>query len=169
MSSFQLNLSSLTLGAKERLACIEASAGGALRARLLSPSASGAPASAAGISAVSFSSALGGGVAGAAVSVPDGDHGVSGEFLLSGGVAGGLPAFVMTPDLIAKLCCGAVAGGVKFCTLNSSTCTFTSHAVKKVSVTKGDIYISTGRNSAFSNHHAPASTLSEADLFCRSF
>ncbi len=70
----------------------------------------------------------------------------------------------MTPDLIAKLCCGAVTGGVKFCTLNSATCTFTSHAVKKVSVTEGDIYISTGCNSAFSNHHAPASPLSEADL-----
>jgi hypothetical protein len=35
MSSFQLNLSSLTIGAKERLARLEAS-GGALRARLLS-------------------------------------------------------------------------------------------------------------------------------------
>ncbi len=38
MSSFQLNLSSLTLGAKERLARLEASAGSALCSRLSSPS-----------------------------------------------------------------------------------------------------------------------------------
>jgi hypothetical protein len=36
MSSFQLNISALTLGAKDRLARLDA-AGGALKARLLSP------------------------------------------------------------------------------------------------------------------------------------
>lgn len=101
------------------------------------PAAGGASAHpASGISSVSFPSDLGMGVAGAAVLVSDREHGVFGDFLLSG------EAFVIMRDLIASLCCGAVAGGVKFCTLNSSSCTFTSHVAKKVAVTKGDIYIS---------------------------
>jgi hypothetical protein len=41
---FQLKLSSLTLGAKEWLAFLEASTGDALRSRLLSPSAAPPPA-----------------------------------------------------------------------------------------------------------------------------
>jgi hypothetical protein len=125
------------------------------------PAAGGASAPASGISSVSFPSDLGMGVAGAAVLVSDREHGVFGDFLLSG------EAFVIMRDLIASLCCGAVAGGVKFCTLNSSSCTFTSHVAKKVAVTEGDIYISTGRNSTFQT--TMPQRLPSPKQICRSF
>jgi hypothetical protein len=98
MSSFQLNLSSLTLGAKERLAHLEAS-GGALCARLLSPDAGGVSppvARAAGDPApvgsrsvlptapVAASSTLGASNVHVDRPVAVG-HGVSGEFSFSGG------------------------------------------------------------------------------------
>jgi hypothetical protein len=68
MSSFQLNLASLTLGAKEHLARLDASAGGAFRARLQSPLATASAAAhsqppAVG-AAVTFASSLVGIVAG---------------------------------------------------------------------------------------------------------
>ncbi len=59
MSSFQLNLSSLTLSAKERLAHLVASAGGALCARLLSSAPGDAVGPSSGFAAISFSDALG--------------------------------------------------------------------------------------------------------------
>jgi hypothetical protein len=92
MSSFPLNLSSLTLSAKERLARLDA-AGGALHARLLSPAAS-VPPPPPGLSSLmaSFEAASflprpdGGSVAvGSSAGV-----GVSGEFFGSGGVSGTL-------------------------------------------------------------------------------
>ena len=49
--------------------------------------------------------------------------------------------------LLASLCCGAVAGGIKFCTLGAESCTFTMHS-KKVEVHVNSLYISMGRNSA---------------------
>ena len=82
--SFQLNLSSLAIGAKDRLARLEAS-GGAIRSRLLSPLPGGVPtADAPGHSAVSFSSPP---VGAARFSDPvaDVEVGVSGEFSISGG------------------------------------------------------------------------------------
>jgi len=128
MSSFQLNLSSLTLGAKERLVRLEASAGGTIRSRLLSPSSAPAP---------SVASALVGSVADApgpvgadTVSLVDVlDVGVPGEYPLSRGVAGGLPVFVMMPDLMSSMCCGAVGGGLKFCTLGVGSCSFALHVI----------------------------------------
>jgi hypothetical protein len=71
--------------------------------------------------------------------------------------------FVTTPELLDLMCCGAVAGGVKFCMLRSSECTFTTHS-KKVEVASDAIYISTGRNCAFSHHHAPVSRLEDSQL-----
>jgi hypothetical protein len=73
-------------------------------------------------------------------------------------VAGGLSAFVMTPDLHDSLCCGAVAGGFKFCTLGAHACTFSTH-VKKVTPLPNHIYVSTGRNSAFTHHRVPGDVL----------
>ncbi len=90
MSSFQLNLSTLTLGAKERLACLDA-AGGALRARLLSPApgdapphlvGSSSPSGAAGAAAVHFAPVVRDGLSAEGVVALGG--GVSGEFLLPG-------------------------------------------------------------------------------------
>jgi hypothetical protein len=113
MSSFQLNLASLTLGAKEHLARLDASAGGTFQARLQSPlAAAGAavPPPAVG-AAVTFVSPSVGGVAGLASVGLEGGADVAGEYFLSGGVPSGLTAFIMTPELISSLCCGAVAGG----------------------------------------------------------
>ncbi len=89
--------------------------------------------------------------------------GVSGEFLLAGGVSGGLSAFIVTPGLLAMMCCGAVAGGVKFCTLGARSCQFTTHH-KKVEVFQDHIYVAAGRNSAFTFHHAPISALAPEQL-----
>lgn len=166
MSSFQLNLSSLTLGARERLARLDA-AGGAIKA-FLSPAASGTAAP-----TVSSSSAIGSSTSPSAAA-PEGSRlsveqlltgggGRSDEFILAGGSTGGLSVFVTTPDLLDTMCLGAVSGGVKFCTLDSSVCSFTTHA-KKVEVRPGAIYISTGRQSAFSHHYALVDSLSVEQL-----
>ena len=167
MSSFQLNLSSLTLGARERLARLE-SAGGAVRS-LLSPTASGSVVGSGNTAAVVLPSSPMASLLPPVTAPPGsrfsieqlltGEGGRYGEFFLSGGSTGGLSAFVTTPDLLEKMCLGAVAGGVKFCTLESSVCSFSSHT-KKVEVRPDAIYISTGRQSAFSLHYAPVASLS---------
>ena len=54
-------------------------------------------------------------------------------------------------------------GGVKFCTLRRGKCSFFTHS-KKVEVVAGAIYISTGRNSAFTHHHAPTGLLSDGQV-----
>jgi hypothetical protein len=153
MSSFQLNLAFLTLSAKERLARLEASSG-ALHARLLSPDA-GAPlrpalavgSSLEGSSPPSLGSSPSPSPAGVGslllVGSDVGERGLIGESLFPRGATGGLSAFIMTPEFFTSLCCGAVAGGVKFCMLGAQTCTFTTHA-KKVSPLLNHIYISTG-------------------------
>jgi hypothetical protein len=89
--------------------------------------------------------------------------GRSGEFLVSGGSTSGLSVFVITPDLLDKMCCRAVAGGIKFCTLASAECSFTTHS-KKVEVHSNSVYISTGRQSAFSHHYVPVANLSEEQV-----
>jgi len=89
--------------------------------------------------------------------------GVSGELSAAGGVAGGLTAFVLTPDLFAQLCCGAVAGSVNFYTLGSNACTFIKHQ-KKVDVVVNHIYLSTGHNSVLTHHHMPASLVDHEHL-----
>jgi len=61
------------------------------------------------------------------------------------------------------MCCGAVAGGVKFCTLGAKSCNFTTHH-KKVEVFQDHVYVAAGRNSAFSFHHAPISVLASDQL-----
>jgi len=151
--SFQLNLSSLTLGAKERLARLDA-AGGALKARILSPGASGSSPVGSAVSFADPSASLGGvGVASSTTGV-----GVSGESVVSGGGSGSLSAFVLTPELHEQLCLGAVAGGVKFCTLGAVSCNFVTHA-KKVEVFADHLYVATGKNSAFTHHHVPVASL----------
>jgi len=169
MSSFPLSLSSLSNNAKERLARLD-SVGGALRARLLSPvpevaSGPGLPGSPSRLSGSSAATLPAGGSLGLGFGVPAGSEvGVSGEFLLSGGgVSGGLTAFVVTPELLDTLCCGAVAGGVKFCTLGSRSCSFTTHQ-RKAEVFPGHIYVSAGRNSAFTFHHVPTAALATDQL-----
>jgi hypothetical protein len=69
----------------------------------------------------------------------------------------------MTPELCDALCCGAVTGGVKFCTLGAETCSFATHT-KKVGVVPDHIYISKGCQSAFAHHHAPIAVLSHDEL-----
>ncbi len=85
------------------------------------------------------------------------------SFLFWGGSTGGLSVFVITPDLLDKMCCGAVAGGIKIRTLVSAECSFTTHS-KKVEVRSNSVYISTGRQSAFSHHYAPVANLSEEQV-----
>jgi hypothetical protein len=150
---------------KEHLARLDASAGGAFWTRLQSPlAAAGAavPPPAVG-AAVTFASPSVGGVAGLASVGLEGGADVAGEYFLPGGVPGSLTAFVMTPELMTSLCCGAITGGVKFCTLGSTSCSFSSHT-KKVPVLATHIYISTGRNSALTNHHALVAALSPLEL-----
>jgi len=169
MSSFPLNLSALTLGARERLARLD-SAGGAVKA-FLSPASSVSDVVGASGSAVPPSFGLG---APPPPAAPGGSRlsvehlltvggGRSGEFLVSGGSTGGLSVVVITPDLLDMMCCGAVAGGIKFCTLASADCSFTTHT-KKVKVHPNSVYISTGRQSAFSHHYAPVANLSEEQV-----
>ena len=101
--------------------------------------------------------------------VPAGEEqvGVFGELSsasrVSGGVVGGLPVFVMSPELLEFACCGAVSRGITFCTLSSAVCTTKSHA-KKVEVIPNHLYISTGRDSAYAHHHAPVDGLSADQL-----
>ncbi len=69
----------------------------------------------------------------------------------------------MTPDLLENLCFGAVSGGVKFCTLGAASCSFSTH-VKKVEVFSNHLYVSTGRNSAFTHHHIPVEDLTRDQI-----
>jgi hypothetical protein len=64
----------------------------------------------------------------------------------------------MTPAFLEKLCCGAVAGRVKFCALGATACGFTMH-VKRVNVESNHLYVSSGQNSSFMHHHVPVSAL----------
>jgi hypothetical protein len=145
----------------EHLARLEASTGSALRAH--------SPAPVVGSSVMFSSPVLGGGAglasdgSGPPLDCVDGGADFYGEFLLSRGVTGGLSSFVMMPELFGSLCHGAVLGGIKFCTLGSGACSFSSHS-KKVPITMGHIYISTGRNSTFTNCHVPAAALPDSDL-----
>jgi len=162
MSSFQLNLSSLTLGAKERLARLDAAGG---IKSFLSPGSAAAPAVGL-VSSVLPPPAMGTSPPGQPVSIERlvaSGGGGSGEFLIAGGLSGGLPVFVTSPESLELMCCGAVAGGVKFCTLTASECTFSTHA-KKVEVFPDALYISTGRNSAFTHHHVHVRELGEVHL-----
>jgi hypothetical protein len=54
---------------------------------------------------------------------------------------------------------------VKFCTLGVGHCTFSTHS-KKMVVVPDHLYISTGRKSALTRHHAPAALLSSDQLTC---
>jgi len=156
MSAFQLNLSTLTLGAKERLARLEAAGG---IKSLLSPTSGLSPAAGSGTPVPAAPS-------GQRVSIERfvaGVGGSSGESSLSGGFSAGLPVFVTSSESLSVMCRGAVAGGVKFCTLDSQECSFSTH-VKKVEVQVNAVYISTGRNSAFTHHHAPVDGLSDVQL-----
>ena len=165
MSSFQLNLSSLTLGAMEHLARLD-SAGGALRS-LLSPSPSGLGASVLSGTPPPAPSDGFPVVPGGRLSVEQvvaSGVGHPGESsVVAGGLSGGLLGFVVKPELRSTMCCGAVAGGVEFCTLGAEACTFTTHS-KKVEVHADSLYISTGRNSAFTHHHAPVAVLTQEQL-----
>jgi hypothetical protein len=71
--------------------------------------------------------------------------------------------FVLTAELVQDMCCGAVSGGVKFCTLGASKCTFSSYH-KKVAVLSDELYIAAPRNTAYSSHHVPVRLLSEGQL-----
>jgi len=94
--------------------------------------------------------------------VPGGEVGRSGEYrgppLLSGGGVGDLVLFELSPILKSSICLGALSGGLKFCTLGASGCSYSSH-IKKASVEANRLYISTGRNSAFINHYVDVSLL----------
>jgi hypothetical protein len=162
MSSFQLNMSALTLGARERIARLDA-AGGAVRA-LLSPAPSGAAAS--GAAALTSSPSVASGTPRMSVELllasGSGRTGES-DVVLLGGSTGGLSVFVLLPDQADKMCLGAVAGGIKFCTLDAGMCFFSTHS-KKVEVTPRAIYISTGRQSAFSHHFAPIDLLTQDEI-----
>lgn len=85
---------------------------------------------------------------------------------LSGGVAGvnDLSVFVMTSDFARGFCCGAVNGGVKLCTSGVNACTVKTHRRRKVEVEVGSLYIAAGRNSAYAQHHADASSLTATQL-----
>jgi hypothetical protein len=168
MSSFQLHLSSLTLGAKERLARLDAAGG---IKSLLSPSSSGVPAPTGspgtgvlGVSAMTAAPLPEHSRLSVESLVASGGGGVgSGEFSGAGGFSGGLSVFVATPELIEDMCLGAVAGGVKFCTLRKADCSFTTHS-RKVEVARGVVYLSAGSNSAFTHHYAPTEALTEVQV-----
>ena len=101
----------------------------------------------------------------------DSSHGAGvgafGEFSVSSGFSGGgsgdLTLFVLSSEMKSSLCLGSVAKGLKFCTSGAGVCLKTSHT-KKIEVVVGDLYLSAGRNSAFSNHHIPATVLSPTQL-----
>ncbi len=80
-----------------------------------------------------------------------------------GGVAGvnDLSVFVMTSDFAQGFCRGANSGGVKLCTLGADVCVIKIHRTKKVD---GSLYIAAGRNGAYAQHYADASTLTPAQL-----
>jgi len=157
--SFSLNLSAINEAARDRLARLrmETSPGASLRDRLLSPPARTPP-------LVSFALPLSDGVGSSPVT--SGEVDPSGEFPslhLSDGGGGGLSVFVLTAELVQDMCCGAVSGGVKFCTLGASKCTFSSYH-KKVAVLSDELYSAAPRNTAYSSHHVPVRLLSEGQL-----
>ena len=100
------------MGAKARLARLEAAGG--IKA-LLSPSPSGA---AAASSAPAFSpgqfnhgaSSSGGSRLSGEEVVSQGGGLNAGEYSLMGGMPGGLPVFLVMPESLVDMCCGAVAG-----------------------------------------------------------
>ena len=153
--SFNEDLAALVEKSRQRFSRLSASAG----ERLFSPriTRSGAQ--------VNFASPLPGRSAGPG-SIPDAGVGDSGELSLpgvSGGGSGDLSLFVLSPELKSSLCLGTVARGLKFCTKGKGVCSTGGHA-KKIEVVEHDLYISTGRNSAFSNHHIPSSVLTSSQL-----
>ena len=70
----------------------------------------------------------------------------------------------MSPDFAQSFCLGAVSGGVKFCTLGKEHCSFQSHKATKIEVFVNHLYISGGRNAAYSQHHADISQLTSVQL-----
>jgi hypothetical protein len=156
--SSQLDLAALAEKTHQRLTRLTASATSAGE-RLFSPSTARSQPTVAFLTP-QRSSDLG-------ASVHAGGVGDSGELSLSsvasGGGAGDLSLFIMSPDLKRSLCLRAVSRGLKFCTLGASHCTFTTHS-KKVDVVEGDLYLSAGRNSGFSNHHIPKTVLMNEQL-----
>jgi hypothetical protein len=66
-------------------------------------------------------------------------------------------------EMKGELCCGAVAGGIKFCTLGAQVSSFTTHS-KKVAVVVNHPYVTMPRNNAYSNHHAPVEMLGDDQL-----
>jgi hypothetical protein len=78
-----------------------------------------------------------------------------------GGDTASASVFVMTEDMVTALCRGPVKGGVRFCTDGASSCTFKSHAEKKVEVLPGAMYIFAGRNRAHTKPYLPLSKVTE--------
>jgi hypothetical protein len=89
-----------------------------------------------------------------------------GELTLSGGGGGGdaSSVFVVTLDIMAGICCGAVKGRVRFCTLGGDSCPFKTHAEKKIPVRLWVLYIAGGRNSAHTDPVLAVSSLSSSQL-----
>mmetsp|Transcript_15764 Transcript_15764/g.22500 ORF Transcript_15764/g.22500 Transcript_15764/m.22500 type:complete len:328 (-) Transcript_15764:1200-2183(-) len=158
MSNF-LNLSTLSSArsrAADRFARLQDTPGGLL-ASFRSPSASAASGHS---SLAPDGSGLPGGLS------LDLGVGASGEFSalhVSGGGVGDLQLFEMSPDLLDTMCCGVVANGSTFCTLGSMKCSIKKHS-RKVKVYPGELYISAGKTSAYSHHHAKADLLSTEQL-----
>lgn len=82
-----------------------------------------------------------------------------------GGGSPGHDIFVTYPDMLSKLCCGMVNGGVKFCTLGVDHCSYSTHS-KKVQVLPHHVYIKAGSKAAFSHHKIPVSNFSVEQLQC---
>ena len=158
--SLNADLASLAESTRQRLSRLSASAGERLFSPRLSRAAGTRP-------SVAFASPLPGGVDARPSLSLDAGVGASGEFSFSSGVSGGgtgdLSVFVLSPELKSSLCLGTVARGLKFCTRGAGVCPVVGHN-KKVDVVEHDLYISTGRNSAFSNHHVPSNVLTRTQL-----
>jgi hypothetical protein len=69
----------------------------------------------------------------------------------------------MTPEFAAAICRGSVGQGLKFCTLGSSQCTFSTHS-KKIDVFPGHLYISGPRNTAYAGHTLDSKLLAADQL-----
>jgi len=110
-------------------------------------------------------------------SAADADNaGISGEFfprgdsgLVAGSTASGTPGppshdiFVATPEVLSKICRGAIGGGIKFCPLGQDSCTYSTHA-KKVQVMENHAYIKAGLKAAYTQHHLDTSLFGVAEL-----
>jgi len=57
-----------------------------------------------------------------------------------------------------------VKGGLKFCKLGASSCSYSSHAKKKADLSDNHLYIVADNKSAFVNHYIPASILDDSQL-----